>query len=299
MALLRRTLIASGVASDLRPVMRGLARRGYRRLAVATPSPAARPLGADLLVSTPEARLWITWASSRRWLRASAVLAVGLEGPDPAALLAEAGWRSATLPLAFARALLWPAAPVALPSALPFEGEPFVLLPPCRASAVLAPPGDLAVVEGGAYASECGAGGPDLAGAADRLAALVADCVPAPDPLVGPATRAEAPAIGLERCAEILGRAIAEAQREDRPPAQRGLTVSRLRGCGATRPEARAVMLWLASAGAIEPPRDPRAQWREPRALVAGELAELLALLAAAPAPDGRAAEASFARQEG
>lgn len=127
--LLRRLLRACFDASTLCAVAGGLARRPYRRVALAWPTAQTEPLTSLRLAAWPDARLIVHWRGSKRGIACAALLAVGSDGPDPAAMLRAAHWQTWVLPgrlgaklangsslslLPFARAwshaptLLWP-----------------------------------------------------------------------------------------------------------------------------------------------------------------------------------------------
>ena len=103
-------------ACTLRPVAGGLAKRPYRRVALAWPTVKAEPLACLSLAAWSEARLIVHWRSSNRQIACAALLAVGEDGPDPAQALRSSGWKAWTLPKSLGPKL----ANNALPSALPF-----------------------------------------------------------------------------------------------------------------------------------------------------------------------------------
>src|SRR6266487_2082283 len=85
--LLRRLLRACFDASTLRAIPGGLAKRPYRRAVIAWPTTKAEPLMGVPLTPWPEARLIVQWRGRRRQIAATALLAVGADGPDPALAL--------------------------------------------------------------------------------------------------------------------------------------------------------------------------------------------------------------------
>ncbi len=91
--LLRRVLRADHAVDDLLPVAYGLTTRPYRRLALALPGRAARPLDESLITRYQEARLAVVWQMFAGRSVAGASLAVGMDGPDPALVLRSSGWR--------------------------------------------------------------------------------------------------------------------------------------------------------------------------------------------------------------
>jgi hypothetical protein len=113
--LLRRLLRVCFDACTLRPVMGGLAKRPYCRVALAWPTANAAPLADMSLSSWPEARLSIHWRAAQRQIACAALLAVGADGPDPAHALRSSGWKTWTLPKSLGPKL----ANNTLPSALP------------------------------------------------------------------------------------------------------------------------------------------------------------------------------------
>lgn len=96
--LLRRLLRACFDASTLCAVAGGLARRPYRRIALAWPTAQTEPLTSLRLAAWPDARLIVHWCGSKRGIACAALLAVGLDGPDPAAMLRTAHWQTWVLP---------------------------------------------------------------------------------------------------------------------------------------------------------------------------------------------------------
>lgn len=92
--LLRRLLRASFTSATLAPVAGGLARRPYRRVALAWPTAHAQPLSQLRLIAWADARLVVRW----RGVAGAALLAVGADGPEPASTLRAIGWTAWSLP---------------------------------------------------------------------------------------------------------------------------------------------------------------------------------------------------------
>jgi hypothetical protein len=114
--LLRRLLRVCFDSCTLRPVAGGLAKRPYRRAALAWPTAKAESLACLSLAVWPEARLVVQWRGMHQQIACAAMLAVGADGPDPAQALRSSGWKAWTLPKSLGPKL----ANSALPSALPF-----------------------------------------------------------------------------------------------------------------------------------------------------------------------------------
>ena len=128
--LLRRLLRACFDACTLRSVPGGLAKRPYRRAALAWPTAAAKPLADLSLASWPEARLIVHWRGRRRQVLAAALLAVGAEGPDPALALRAEGWQAWRLPKALLPAFVQSAPPAAIPFPRRWPHAPALLWQP-------------------------------------------------------------------------------------------------------------------------------------------------------------------------
>lgn len=114
--LLRRLLRACGDIASLRPVAGGLAKRPYQRVALAWPTARAEPLADISLAPWSEARVSVHWHGTQRQIACVALLAVGVEGPEPVQALRAAGWRAWTLPASIGAKL----ANNPIPSSLPF-----------------------------------------------------------------------------------------------------------------------------------------------------------------------------------
>jgi hypothetical protein len=124
--LLRRLLKAcGGQAAELRPVVGGLATRRYTRLVVAIPTRRARLLDGELLNAWPEARLTLHW----RGVRVAALLLVGADGPGPATIVREWGWRGLSVPVWVVRRWVCRPMPPALRWSGRWRGVPTLLLP--------------------------------------------------------------------------------------------------------------------------------------------------------------------------
>jgi hypothetical protein len=114
--LLRRLLRVCFDACTLQLVAGGLAKRPYGRAVLAWPTANAAPLADLSLTDWSEARLIVQWRGSSLQIACAALLAVGADGPDPAAVVRAVGWQAWTLPGSLGRQL----ANSALPPSLPF-----------------------------------------------------------------------------------------------------------------------------------------------------------------------------------
>lgn len=276
--LLRRTLRgAFGAGARLLPVARGLASRPYTRAALAWPTPAARPLTAELLHPYDDARLCLSWlAAPGARLRLSALLALGAAGPGPAETLSAHGWRALVLPawlIPRAAALLklpwagaWPLAP-----ALLLAGEPAQATVPAVAGtgadqlalrrstylhlqAIL----DGTSPDAGAPAEAEWPAGPGSGSALMRpadVAAFARLALAAPETLAG-----DEPGLSRRRVAALL----AEPHRQ----------------------HAETLLRWFAAAGVLAPPADDAQPFRRPRPLAEHDPARIAERLAATPLPE-------------
>ena len=127
--LMRRLLHACFDACTLRPVAGGLATRPYRRAVLAWPTAKAELLATMPLASWPEARLIVHWRGTPHQLRSAALLAVGADGPDPAAALRAIGWQAWALPRALGAKLTNRAVPPLLPFPRVWRHVPTLLRP--------------------------------------------------------------------------------------------------------------------------------------------------------------------------
>jgi hypothetical protein len=106
---------AYGVTARLSLVPKGLAPRSYTRRYTLAPDPNATMVEAMMLLPWPEARITLRWHRAARGAPPiRGALAVGDEGPDPAPIFADRGWRvrapRALRPLGVAPAAAAPAA---------------------------------------------------------------------------------------------------------------------------------------------------------------------------------------------
>jgi len=127
--LLRRLLRVCFDGGALRAVAGGLARRPYRRVALAWPTNKAVPLADLSLTPWPEARLIVQWRGTAEQIACAALLAVGAEGPQPAVMLRQAGWQAWALPKALGIRLANSAFPRRLPFVRPWPHMPSLLWP--------------------------------------------------------------------------------------------------------------------------------------------------------------------------
>ncbi|HEX5690350.1 MAG TPA: hypothetical protein VFX76_10135 [Roseiflexaceae bacterium] len=127
--LMRRLLRACFDGGALHAVAGGLARRPYRRVALAWPTVRSAPLTEFSLAAWPEAHLIVQWRGAYVQTRCVALLAVGGNGPEPAAALRRAEWRAWALPKALAIRLAASAFPLWLPFASPWPHAPSLLWP--------------------------------------------------------------------------------------------------------------------------------------------------------------------------
>jgi hypothetical protein len=127
--LMRRLLHACFDACTLRPVAGGLATRPYRRAVLAWPTAKAELLARMPLASWSEARLIVHWRGTQRRISSAALLAVGADGPDPAAALRAAGWQAWALPGALGPMLANSASLPTLPFPRAWRHAPALLWP--------------------------------------------------------------------------------------------------------------------------------------------------------------------------
>lgn len=127
--LLRRLLRACFDGSTLSAVVDGLAKRPYRRVALAWPGAQTEPLTSLRLTAWPDARLIVNWRGSQRGIACAALLAVGSDGPDPTAMLRAAHWRAWALPGRLGTKLANNARPPALPFPRGWPHAPTLLWP--------------------------------------------------------------------------------------------------------------------------------------------------------------------------
>ena len=132
--LLRRLLRVCFDACTLRAVAGGLATRPYRRVALAWPTAKAEPLASLALASWPETRLMVQWCGTQRQVSSAALLAVGVDGPDPASALRAIGWQAWALPGAVGPKLANSALPPSLPFPRAWPHAPTLLWPEEAAS---------------------------------------------------------------------------------------------------------------------------------------------------------------------
>ena len=92
--LLRKLLRVCFDGGARHAVAGGLARRPYRRGVLAWPTGKTVPLTDLSLAVWSEARLIVQWRRRNEQPACAALLAVGADGPDPAAVLRGAGWRA-------------------------------------------------------------------------------------------------------------------------------------------------------------------------------------------------------------
>ncbi len=127
--LLRRMLSKRFAGCDLRSVPRGLATRHYHRFVTATPAQNARLLDGQLLSAWPEGRLVVHWRTAGRSIRAGAVLAVGVDGPDPVERLRTYGWQPSRFHARAARTIALAPIPSAVPASAVWRCPVLLLLP--------------------------------------------------------------------------------------------------------------------------------------------------------------------------
>jgi hypothetical protein len=127
--LLRRLLRVCFDACALRPVASGLAKRPYRRAALAWPTAKAEPLVGLSLESWPEARLIVHWRGTQHQISSAALLAVVTDGPEPASALRAVGWQAWALPGAVGPKLANSALPPSLPFPRAWPHAPMLLWP--------------------------------------------------------------------------------------------------------------------------------------------------------------------------
>ena len=127
--LLRRLVRVCFDAGTLHAVAGGLAKRPYHRAVLAWPTAKAAPLASISLADWPEARLIVQWRGGGQQVACVALLAVGADGPDPAAALRAGGWQAWTLPAALGSRLANSALPLRLPFVRACSHAPCLLWP--------------------------------------------------------------------------------------------------------------------------------------------------------------------------
>src|SRR5262249_45805122 len=133
--LLRRLLRACFDGSTLCAIAGSLATRPYCRVALAWPTAQAQPLTSLRLVAWPDARLIVYWRGTQRRITCAALLAVGSDGPDPAAMLRAAHWRAWVLPRTLGAKLANSSLLPGLPFPRAWPHAPTLLWPQLAASA--------------------------------------------------------------------------------------------------------------------------------------------------------------------
>jgi hypothetical protein len=268
--LLRRMLRANGVARDLRPVPHGIQARAYTRLTLAVPGKQAHILDGSLLRPWRDARLWTTWRTVAGRRMVGLALAVGADGPEPASILRELGWRTIAMP----RQVL-PHFTTPIPPILPFGWHslphPFLFLPqPTPVASVVARIDD---------AHESCVEPPEptddalLQQASQKLAAIINGSTSAPHPIPNQA----APIANLPAILELIC---------SHEIAQNGLGIDRVRRLtNLARGEAALLLCWLDLASVVVQPPNPQQPWREPRPLITTNAAEILDHLTQTPLP--------------
>ena len=126
--LLRRLLRACD-AGTLHAVAGGLAKRLYRRVALAWPTAKAEPLDCLSLAPWPEVRACVHWRGTQRQVACAALLAVGADGPEPSEVLRAVGWRVWTLPASIGTKLANSPIPSSLPLPRAWPHAPALLWP--------------------------------------------------------------------------------------------------------------------------------------------------------------------------
>lgn len=328
MQLLRRALIASQAATDLRPLSLGLAARPYTRFALAWPGSHAQPLEQLPLNQWPELRLLCSWRRIGGRMLVAAVLAVGAGGPDPHNALRAHGWHTlAAQPLL--RRLASATLPATLRTGWLSQLPPFLLLPQ---SAVLSGTGLRSPDEAATHlpANLPGTAEPPAGDSVDpvlfaqamaTLNLIAQGQVPAPadqpaealvEQQLGGTQTASAPIqpalqaidwpagpadLPPERLGQLLTTLVQSETLTHGQPGRVGLAVPRLkRALGLTKTEAVALLCWLDQAQLLDPPPNPQYPWRQPRPLATASLQEIAARLQATPVPDQHTSAAAFLR---
>lgn len=317
---LRRTLRAAAHPLSLGPVRRGLAERPYTRRAVAIPTRRARPLDPTMLQPWAEARLTVTLRPGPRGrLLAGATLHVGTDGPDPAAVLRQLGWRAWRG---------WRTDAAGLPSApqlrvWAYPGAPWMPLPCVVAPATPGPQEQAAAHEQPAANAAWGpadTADPGVLAEHARLAERLGRILRGETVLTSPLARSPAASAGAAPAEAgrmepaqpgggwpdgpgagngaispaVLEALIARLLDESGPErADSGLTLRRMNLLLGDRhnEHSRAVLLWLEAAGLLATPADPDQPWAAPRALEVRDPAVIAARLRSAALPDAAAVE--------
>lgn len=309
-ALLRRAFGEHAPTLGLAPVRGGLATRPYTRAVLGVPV-GDGPLQAELVQHWPEARLAVQWQPDRRReVTAAALLLVGEDGPDPAGLLRERGWRAWPLPAALGQRWAMRPLPPVLPFGRALRGEPELLL---LHGATTGETGFRAHEEReGGVSGEAGptdSGAPLVTerldeGLAGWLRELLADPArvagapivpeepgePSPWPL-GPGSLQPA-ALG-----SLVTQLIAEPSFQSTRKGQSGISKGRLAGLkhpGLSENIARALMVWLDRAGVLAPPEDGQLPWRAPRPFALTDLEQIAAKLRDTPIPTSEEIRAAY-----
>ncbi len=127
--LLRRLLRACTDTCTLGAVAGGLAKRPYRRMALAWPTTQAESIDNLTLAPWPEARLLVHWRGTQHQIACAALLAVGADGPELAPALRALGWHSWALPGPLGSKLANSAFPRQLPFPRAWPHAPSLLWP--------------------------------------------------------------------------------------------------------------------------------------------------------------------------
>jgi hypothetical protein len=291
MALLRRTLTQVLPSSATRLTRGSLAARPYTRAVLATPLRTAHPLHAAQLAGWPEARLTVSWLRMRRsQRRVAALLAVGADGPDPAAHLRVLGWQPWPLSQRLAQAV------VRLPVAghAPRTLDPTLLLPGGTTDELASADADadepsLTPEQDAALADWLHAiGHAERASAADT--AVPADTTES----IWPSGPHGLPPAAL---GTLVAQILAEPSFQSTRKGQSGISKGRLVGLkhpALTEPIARALMVWFDRADVLAAPEDGQSPWRAPRPFALTDGDQIAARLRGTPLPTHEETRAAY-----
>jgi hypothetical protein len=332
--LLRRLLAACFPGATMQLATSGMARRPYERLSVAVPTPATQPLDGTLLHGWNEARVQLLWRGRRRGVQCAVLLAVGADGPSPAAVLQTHGWqprplvtwlagRTLTTPIPhlqtlprrthLAPALLLPIPPTTLPGSevaeagFVVDGQPGgnghygsgdATVVPTVSDALLRTLDDAALAAWLQSALRAAALPTPMQ---DRLAVLEAAVPDEPMSTIhGAATASSWPAGPYDLAPQAVAHLLREltthpAFTGGSQASQIGVVKGRLiKVLGLSEAVAAALMVWLDAAQVLSAPIRPDDRWRRPRPLATTDLNQIAAYLMATPIPSAMAIQAAY-----
>jgi hypothetical protein len=292
MALLRRTLTQALPSTATRLTRGSLATRPYTRAVLATPLRTAQALTAAHLGGWPEARLTVSWLRMRRsQRRVAALLAVGADGPDPAAHLRMLGWQPWPLSQRLAQAV------VRLPVAghAPRTLDPTLVLPsgllndPLHTNTEslepsLTPEQDAALAD---WLHAIQHGTPEAVTDTRVLADTAHESI-------WPSGPHGLPPAAL---ATLVAQILAEPSFQSTRKGQSGISKGRLVGLkhpALTEPIARALMVWFDRADVLAAPEHGQSPWRAPRPFALTDCDQIAGRLRGTPLPTNDETRAAY-----